>query len=299
MSASQNGLHDEVEALRQQVNRLEGRLARRYNGPVVKDPPVREYRQVVKDSGDPGYVNRLLIGTATTGLVRIEWVQGRYGQIVPTNWSQVQMNQYLNAYQPLRYQVADAQNLIVRAAVQDDFEWLLLYEHDVIPPADAFKRLNDYMVERQTPVVSGLYYTRSRPSEPLIYRGRGTGYYVDWEFGDRVWCDGVPTGFLLVHMAIIRAMWEDAEEYIIQHPDGQRDVTRAVFSTPRKQWFDPETGQYNTTQGTSDLDWCTRVMEGDYLAKAGWDEHAEMEHPFLVDTNIFCKHINQDGEQFP
>ena len=289
----------QLEALQQQISRLEQKVERRYNGPVVKDPPVRPYREVVQDSDDPGYVNRLLIGTATTGLVRIEWVQARYGQIIPTNWSMVNMNQYLNAYYPLRYQVADAQNLIVGQAVADDFEWLLLYEHDVCPPPDAFKRLNDYIVERQVPVVSGLYYTRSRPAEPIIYRKRGTGFYSDWQFGDLVWCDGVPTGLLLVHMGIMREMWQDAEEYIIQHPDGRRDVTRAVFETPRKQWFDPETGHYNTTSGTSDLDWCTRVMEGNYFARAGWDEYADMEYPFLVDTNIFCKHINPDGEQFP
>ncbi len=31
--------------------------------------------------------NRFLIGTATTGLVRMEWVQARYSQLIPTNWS--------------------------------------------------------------------------------------------------------------------------------------------------------------------------------------------------------------------
>ena len=51
--------------------------------------------------------------------------------------------------------------------------------------------------------------------------------------------------------------------------------------------------------GTSDLHWCTRVMEGNFFAKAGWGEYQNMRWPFLVDTNIFCRHINPDGEQFP
>lgn len=289
----------ELDELRQQVKRLEERLNERHIGPVVKDPPVRPYRTIVKDSGDPGYVNRLLVGTPTTGLVRIEWVMGRYGQTIPPNWSMVQMNQYMNAYIPLRYQVADAQNLIVKQAIEGDFEWLLLIEHDNVLPPDAFKRWNLYMMEKQVPVVSGLYYTRSRPSEPLVYRGRGTGCFTEWEFGDKVWCDGVPTGALLIHMGILRKMWEEAEPYIIQHPSGNRDETRKVFETPRGHWFDPETNQFNSTQGTSDLDWCSRVMEGEYFAKAGWNEYQEKEYPFLVDTNIFVKHINPDGEQFP
>ena len=256
--------------------------------------PVRDYQIIIQDSGDPGYVNRLLVGTASTGLVRMEWVQGRYGQIIPTNWSMVQMIQFMNGYIPLRYQVDDAQNVIVKAAIEGDFEWLLLVEHDTIMPPDAFIRFNKYMRDEKTPVVSGLYYTRSRPSEPLIFRGRGTSVYTDWEMGDRVWCDGLPTGCLLVHMGIIREMWEDSEEYQIGST-----TTRRVFDTPRHLFFDPETDKYNITTGTSDLAWCTRVMEGEYFAKAGWDKYGDKQFPFLVDTQIFCRHIDMGGEQFP
>lgn len=291
-------LRKELETLRHQLSILEQK-AGLYEGPVIKYPPVRPYRNIVKSSADPGYTNRILVGTATTGVVRMEWVSGRYGQIIPCNWSYVQTNQWIGGYIPLGYQVAEAQNLIVREAIRRDMEWLLLLEHDTIPPADAFLRLNRYMIEKQVPVVSGLYYTRSRPSEPILYRGRGTGYYADWNFGDLVWVDGVPTGCLLIHGAILREMWEDAEEYEIKHASGMIDVTRRVFQTARKGWFDPETGEFNTKGGTSDLDWCTRVMEGGYFKKAGWDEYQDLEYPFLVDTNIFCKHIDIDGTIYP
>lgn len=254
----------------------------------------REYRTIVADSGDPGYVNRLLIATPTTGLVRVEWMQARYGQIIPTNWSMVQMLQYMDSFMPLRYQVDDAQNLIVKEMIAKDFGWLLLIEHDTIIPPDAFLRINEYIRKADVPVVSGLYYTRARPSEPLVYRGRGTSYYDDFKIGDLVWCDGVPTGCLLIHGSILRAMWDESEEYTIRGA-----TTRRVFNTPRDMWFDPESGQFNATSGTSDLDWCTRVIEGDYFTKAGWPEYADKRWPFLVDTNIFCRHINPDGEQFP
>lgn len=256
--------------------------------------PVREYRTIVNDSGDPGYTNRVLIGIAVTGLVRVEWVGARYGQIIPTNWSQVEMQEWMNSYMPLRYQVADAQNLICKVAVEKDFEWLLLYEHDVIPPPNAFQLLNIYMQEEKVPVVSGLYYTRSRPSEPLVYRGRGTSYYSAWKPGDLVWCDGVPTGFLLIHMGIIREMWKDSKEYTTR---GQ--VTRRVFDTPRHLWTDPETKSHNTISGTSDLDWCTKLIQGGYFGRAGWHKYEELKYPLLVDTRINCRHINPNGEIFP
>jgi hypothetical protein len=256
--------------------------------------PVRDYKIIIKDSDDPGYVNRLLIATPTTGVVRIEWVQGRYGQVIPVNFSMVQMLQYVSGYIPLRYQVADAQNLICKAAIEGDFEWLLLIEHDNILPPNAFIKFNQYIREEEVPIVSGLYYTRSRPSEPLIFRGRGTSAYTNFQIGDKVWCDGVPTGCLLIHCGILREMWKESEEYQVG-----KEYTRRIFNTPRDEWYDPETEQFNLVTGTSDLAWCTRVMKENYFAKAGWIEYQDKQYPFLVDTNIFCKHINLDGEQFP
>ncbi len=247
----------------------------------------------IQDGGSDQYTYRFLVATPTTGNVRIEWVAARYGQTIPTNWSMVQMLQFMHAYIPLRYQVADAQNLIVREAVEKGYEWLFLLEHDNIIPQDCFVRLNEYMREKKVPVVSGLYYTRSRPSEPILYRGRGNSYYGDWEMGDKVWVDGVPTGCLLIHCSILKAMWDESDEYKLG------DIkTRRVFNTPMAQWGDPEKG-YHTLAGTSDLDWCTRVMAGDYFTKAGWPQYSQMRWPFMVDTMIFSKHIQPNGEQFP
>lgn len=292
-------LTKEIEQLRKQLTQLEYRVGERYRGPLVPESPVRQSAQLL-DSGHEGYQHRILVGTASTGLVRMEWVDRRYHQLIPPNWSMVDAIQYVNGFVPMRYQVSDAQNLIVRAFIENgDFEWLFLLEHDVILPNNALIMLDEWMTRADTPIVSGLYYTRSRPSEPLIYRGRGTRYFADWEHGDLVWCDGVPTGCLLINRSILKVLWDDSEEYIIQHPDGRRETTRKVFETPRKSWYDPESKQYQAISGTSDLEWCTRLMEGGYFEKAGWPEYQREKWPFLVDTRLFCKHINPDGEQFP
>lgn len=254
--------------------------------------------QMLSNSGDAPKQQHLLVGTATTGLLRAEWVQARYGQVIPTNWSWVQMWQYMapGQFMPLGYQVDDAQNLICAQAMGGDYEWLLLYEHDVLPRPDALVILAEYMKRGDVPVVSGLYFTRSIPSEPLIYRGRGTLAYEDFDIGDLVWCDGVPTGLLLVHMSIIRAMWEESEPYMIGNQE-----TRRVFETPAKAWYDPESAQFNTQSGTSDLAWCERVMKERFFEKAGWHKYQDMVWPFLVDTRIACEHINNTltGEKFP
>lgn len=257
--------------------------------------PVREVRQIIQDSRDPGYVNRLLIGTPTTGSVRMEWVNARYGQTIPTNWSMVQMVQFMNIFMPYRYQVADAQNLIVKEAVEKDFEWLLLIEDDTAPPPDAFIRFNQYMRDGTVPIVSGLYFTRSIPAEPMIYRGRGNSFYTDWKRGDKVWCDGVPTGMLLIHHSILKAVWDESPEYLCGTVK-----TRRVFNTPRDMWYNETTGSFNTTEGTSDLDWCTKLVRDGFFTKAGWPQYQKKKWPFLVDTNIFCRHIDRgSGIQYP
>ena len=253
------------------------------------------YSMLIDDSGNAEYMNRVMIGTAVTGLVRVEWVMGRYNQAIPPNWSVVTWQSWLASYNPLHYQVADAQNLIVQRCITANFQWLILVEHDNVLPPDAFIRFNEWIQKAEYPVVSGLYYTRAQPSEPLVFRGRGNSTFRDFEMGDLVWADGVPTGVLLIHVDVLRKMYEESPEYLAQGM-----VVRRVFVAPSTSMMDDH-GDYHIAAGTSDIAWCDRVMKGDYLRKAGWnkfmDEHADL--PFLVDTNIFSTHIEQDGRQYP
>lgn len=242
-----------------------------------------------------GYWNsRLTVGTPVTGLVRIEWVTSRYGQIIPTNWSMAEVKPWMSTVAPLRFLVADAQNIIVQKAIENGSEWLFLIEQDNVLPHDCFVQMNEYMVSGKIPVVSGLYFTKSVPPEPMVYRGVGRGHYDKWKLGDKVWCDGIPTGTLLIHMSIIKAMYEDAPEY----KAGDMTVRR-VFETPAKVWYDKDTGALNWEAGTSDLNWCRRVIDGNYFEKTGWSKYQKMQYPFLVDTNIFVKHIDNSGREWP
>lgn len=267
----------------------------------MKRGPIRPLRNLLAvpghhriDENRGQWMNRILIGTPCTGLVRMEWVLARFGQVIPTNWSATDCLQWISTYAPLRYLVADAQNLIVKEVIEKDFEWMLLLESDNMPPPDAFLRINEYMRDGKVPVVSGLYFTKSDPPEPMVYRGRGTSFYKDWKMGDKVWCDGIPTGFTLVHRSILKVMWDESPEYLV---NGTK--TRRVYDNPAKVWFDPETGGTHTLTGTSDLAWCDRVMKDNIFEKAGWPEYAKKEFPFLVDTNIFVKHITNEGRIFP
>lgn len=240
-----------------------------------------------------GYWNsRLLIGTPMTGLVRSEWVEARYNQVIPTNWSHAQITQWMSSQIPVRYQVHDAENIIAKNFVAGDWEWLLFIESDNVLPPGTLIALNEYMISKEVPIVGGLYFTKSVPPEPMIYREMGKGYFADWKMGEKVWCSGLPFGCTLIHGSIIRELWKVAPEYKLGD-----NVLRRVFKVPEQQL----TGENSMgiVTGTSDLNFCKEIKENDIFTKAGWPEYAKKEHPFLVDTRLFIKHIDMDGVQWP
>jgi hypothetical protein len=238
--------------------------------------------------------NRLLIGTPMTGLVRSEWVVARYMQTIPTNWSHVEVMQWMSSHVPLRYQVADAENIIAKAVVEGGFEWLLFIESDNVLSPDTFVKLNSYMIRGDTPVVGALYFTKSNPPEPMIYRKPGSGYYADWKMGDKVWCRGLPFGCTLIHGSIIRELWKNAPEYMVGNT-----LTRRVFKHPEDVCIDPNSNDFFVTQGTTDLNFCNELIRDNIFEKAGWPEMQKKEFPFLVDTSIFVQHIDNDGVKWP
>jgi len=239
---------------------------------------------------------RILIVTPTLGMVRVEWAISRYGQAIPCNWSTASTTLGIGFYVPMHYLVADAQNLGAAECVAKGYEWMLLWEDDVIPPLDALLQLNNYMKAGDIPVVSGLYFTKGLFSEPILYRGIGTSCYTGFKIGDKVWATGVPTGFLLIHSSILKLMFDESEDYTVL--SGQR--TKRIFDTQVKVYLDPKTHTYTSGRGTSDLIWCKRVMEDDVLRRAGFSKIGRKKYPFLCDTNIFCKHIDiTTGKQYP
>ena len=244
---------------------------------------------------NPGlWTNRLLVATPSTGLVRMEWVLAKYSQVLPTNWSTVEMQQSLNPYVPMEYVLPDAENLIAKEMVEGNYEWMLMIEEDNILPQGAYLKLNEYMTDKKVPIVSGLYFTKSEPPEPIVYRGSGNGAFRDFKLGDKLWADGIPFGFTLIHGSIIRALWNESEEYMVGN-----QLTRKVFSLPDMNVGAPGEGRFAATRGTTDLAFCKRIMKDKIFEKAGWPKFQKMKYPFLCDTDIFIKHIDRNGQMFP
>lgn len=254
----------------------------------------------------------LLIGTATLGQVRMEWHNAIKFMTIPVNLSYTDMIQPYQVISPTGYHVAEAQNIIVHHALLEGakHEWVLLLEDDVVPPPNTLLQCAKWMHDGRFPIVSGWYNVKSNPPEPMFFRGRGNGPLcytvnevaekVEWVNEDLrlrgVMCDGVPTGCMLVSTKLLRAVAEDAP--VISLPrlareDGSHHELRIreVFVTMRDAGMDPETDGYYKKLGTSDLEFCDRVIDEGYLRKAGFEYAASLEWPFPVDTDIRCGHI--------
>lgn len=245
--------------------------------------------------GSKTFTRRVLIGIPMTGLLRAEWHLSYIGIVIPTNWSQSTFAHVYDNYSPLRFLVADARNMIVQKAVEDEFEWVIFIDHDVILPMDLFIKFNEYMIKKEVPIVGGLYFTKSIPAEPLIYKGRGNGYFANWKMGDKVWVDGMGLGCHLIHVSIFKAMYEESESYQVQ--PGMR--VRRVYETPARIEIDPISGGLISGRGTEDLPWYSRVRDEGFFKKAGWPQYHGKKNPFLCDTSIFCQHIDQNGTRYP
>ena len=236
---------------------------------------------------------KVCVSIPLTGLVRAEWMLARYGQVIPCNWSNAELITWIDTFSPLSFAVDDARNIVVDRVVKEGFEWLVFIDHDVILPPDTFLKFNEYIGVGDIPVVSGWYNAKGNPPEPLLFRGRGNGWYRDWKPGQKVWVDGIPMGCALIHGKLLKAMWNESEEYMV----GQTKVRR-VFHTPRKTKIDEKTGAVGIYGGTEDLWWCDRVINEKWLKRLKYTKVMNKEFPFLVDTSLKCGHINNDGKIF-
>lgn len=268
---------------------------------IKKLSVLRPEFQAPKSDEWEGWKKRICIAVPTTGQVRIEWMMARFGQVIPCNWSNGDIFQFFNQYSPLGHAVADARNICVEYCMSNGFEWMFFIDHDVCLPTDTFLKINDYMRKADIPVVCGLYFCKSSHPEPLVFRGRGTSFYDKWKKGDKVWVDGIPMGCTLIHTSLLKVLYDTSEVYTVPTTCGPV-VVRRVFETPREAWFDPETMRYQTKVGTEDLFWCDRVMKENVFERCGIKKYKKFQkkkYPFLIDTSIFCKHIDENGRQYP
>lgn len=154
------------------------------------------------------------------------------------------------------YILASMAMIVDEALKRDEWDRLVIFEHDMLPPADAFAKIAAYEPEHE--IVGSVYFQRVFPHSAIIYTEAvdGSTYYP---------------------------LKADAVRYLRDHPQlhpagavgfGFTSIARHVL----EQW-DPEVPMFGMDErvGSHDIWFCDRAT------RQGFD--------VFVDSSIVCEHL--------
>jgi len=149
----------------------------------------------IHNSTELFHPNYLLVAIPSRGMVSCEFVSSLLIQDNPLNMS-------LRYRFELGGEVGKSRNALVNYAKRIKAEYILFLDDDVILPPDCFNKLV-YWANKGNEVISGVYYSKQIPPQPLIFKGRGNGYMNNWKEGDIIEdADGIGMGIALIKMRI-------------------------------------------------------------------------------------------------
>jgi len=99
--------------------------------------------------------------------------------------------------------IAEARNAIVEKALELNTDYVFMLGDDVLVPPETIVRL----WTRNLDLVTGIYWTKSYPTLPYIWKDKGTkGPFVDWKFGELFKIDYAGCDCLMIKTEVLRKM---------------------------------------------------------------------------------------------
>lgn len=135
----------------------------------------------------------VVVGIPSFGTVSTYFMQARNGQQFPLVSSSID-------HIVLNKPIADARNEIVQFALDQDATYLYWLDDDVIAPGDSFLKL----WRHQKDIINGVYWSKSNPPMPLLFRDHLAGPYWNWHIGDLIEIDAAGNGLTLVKTDVYR-----------------------------------------------------------------------------------------------
>lgn len=181
----------------------------------------------------------------------------------------------------LRYlpglEVGRARNFLVQDALNAGAEYLMFRDEDTIAPANIAPALL-YHLEHHADwtFCGGLYATKSRPPEPLLYKEWGQGPFWDFKKGELVRCLYTGMGASLIRLSDIK----DLPTRVYQDRDPWSGRVIEVH-----EYFKTQTGIGGVVDGTAAKQGHTEdAFFFSLLEDAGLKSY--------VDTNLVCGHLD-------
>lgn len=141
------------------------------------------------------YGAHIVVGIPSFGMVSTYFLQARQGQQMPLVSSSIDKI-------VLDKPIAEARNEIVEFALSQNANYIYWLDDDVIPAPDAFMKL----YRHQKDIINGVYWSKSNPPMPLLFRGHLEGPYWKWRVGDLIEIDAAGNGLTLVKTDVYRTI---------------------------------------------------------------------------------------------
>lgn len=139
----------------------------------------------------------VVVGIPSFGMVSTFFLQARLSQQFPLVSSAIDKI-------VLNKPIAEARNEIVQYALDQNANYIFWLDDDVIPPGDAFLKLYNH----QRDIINGVYWSKSNPPMPLLFRDHLSGPYWNWHYGDLIEIDAAGSGLTLVKTDVYRTISE-------------------------------------------------------------------------------------------
>jgi SAM-dependent methyltransferase len=157
----------------------------------------------------------------------------------------------------------------VQAAREAGLKYLFFCDWDTLMPADALLKLSYFLDNNPDyDIASGMYCMKTLPPFPLLWREWNAGVDFDWTLGDVIKENvvGIPMGCCLLRLSLF--------DHLPNTPDNP------WFCTVNKPVF--VGGRWGRMMMTEDL-WFTKRFT---------DEYDTAHKKIMVDTSIWCEHID-------
>lgn len=241
----------------------------------------------------------IVVGIPTLGKgVSHFFAQARQGQMFPLVSSSMD-------YYCVGKPIAEARNEIVQYAIDNDAMYIYWLDDDVIPPQDAFLKL----WKHQKDIINGVYWSKSNPPMPLLFRGHLGMPYLDWHVGDLIEIDAAGNGLTLVKTEVYKKIEREiggpwySVEYgsfpgVKQTPHNNTEDLYFYWKAKRvgyKVWadtgvqahhYDKNTGamyQMPTSSPQANPAWAVKPLNGEKLIA---DYGSGGQSPYMLDEGI-------------
>ncbi len=131
------------------------------------------------------------------------------------------------------YRVDIAKQKLAEMAVANNCQFLFMLDDDVLcPPDTLLKMIKLWKSDPKYKIISGVYWSKSNPPLPLIFRGNLEGSYWDWKTTDLITADGAGAGCLFIDCEVLKKMpkpWFSCG-YYFEDPRSEYDLKKWELS---------------------------------------------------------------------